>query len=136
MRAVGWGALIMGCIIMSIYGLAMILMRPLLLEVYGVAGTGTAALASTLLIFAAVWAPFDGVQVVAAYLLRSVNCAAWASWSVFVVYWLITLPLALLLAFPVGLGAAGIWIALAAGLILVALAMTWKFRRATTRPDF
>jgi MATE family multidrug resistance protein len=109
---------------------------------YGVAGTETAALASTLLIFAAVWAPFDGVQVVAAYLLRSVNRAAWASWSVFIVYWLFCLPLALALAFPAGfrlfgipagffgLGAAGIWIALATGLVLVSLVMAWKFRQA------
>jgi MATE family multidrug resistance protein len=126
---------------MAVYGLGMILLRPLLMQTYGVAGTETAALASTLLIFAAVWAPFDGVQVVAAYLLRSVNRAAWASWSVFIVYWLFCLPLALALAFPAGfrlfgfpvgvwgLGAVGIWIALATGLILVSLAMAWKFRR-------
>jgi MATE family multidrug resistance protein len=120
----------------------MILLRPLLMETYGVAGTETAALASSLLIFAAIWAPFDGVQVVAAYLLRSVNRAAWASWSVFIVYWLFCLPLALALAFPAGfqlfglpvglwgMGASGIWIALATGLILVSLVMGWKFRRS------
>ena len=140
-QAVGLGAPILGGLIMAVYGLGMILLRPLLMQTYGVAGTETAALASTLLIFAAVWAPFDGVQVVAAYLLRSVNRAAWASWSVFVVYWLFCLPLALALAFPAGfrlfglpvgvwgLGAAGIWVALATGLILVSLAMAWKFRR-------
>jgi Na+-driven multidrug efflux pump len=50
--------------------------------------------------------------------------------------------LALALAFPVGfrlfgipvgffgLGAVGIWISLATGLVLVSLAMAWKFRRA------
>jgi MATE family multidrug resistance protein len=141
-QAVGLGALILGGLIMLAYGLGLVLLRPLLLQTYGVAGTETAMLASTLLIFAAVWAPFDGVQVVAAYLLRSVNCAAWASWSVFTVYWLFCLPLALALAFPFGfrlfglpvgvwgLGAVGIWISLASGLVLVALAMTWKFRRA------
>lgn len=140
-QAVGLGALILGGLIMAVYGLGMILLRPVLMQTYGVAGTETAALASTLLIFAAVWAPFDGVQVVAAYLLRSVNRAAWASWSVFIVYWLFCLPLALALAFPAGfrlfglpvgvwgLGAVGIWIALATGLILVSLAMAWKFRR-------
>ncbi len=54
---------------------------------------------------------------------------------------LFCLPLALALAFPAGfrlfglpvgvwgLGAAGIWVALATGLILVSLAMAWKFRR-------
>jgi len=142
-RAVGFGALLLGGVMMAAYGLAMILLRPLLMETYGVAGTETAALASSLLVFAAVWAPFDGVQVVAAHLLRSVDRAAWASWSVFIVYWLICLPLALALAFPPGfrvlgltvgrwgMGAAGIWVALATGLMLVALAMAWKFRQAT-----
>ena len=141
-QAVGLGALILGGVMMGAYGLAMILLRPLLMETYGVAGTETAALASSLLIFAAIWAPFDGVQVVAAYLLRSVNRAAWASWSVFIVYWLFCLPLALALAFPPGfrlfglpvgrwgMGASGIWIALATGLILVSLVMGWKFRRS------
>jgi MATE family multidrug resistance protein len=140
-QAVGLGAMMLGGVMMGAYGLAMILLRPLLMETYGVAGTETAVLASSLLIFAAIWAPFDGVQVVAAYLLRSVNRAAWASWSVFIVYWLFCLPLALALAFPAGfrlftlpvgrwgLGAAGIWIALATGLILVSLVMGWKFRR-------
>ena len=141
-QAVGLGAMILGGVMMGAYGLAMILLRPLLMETYGVAGTETAALASSLLIFAAIWAPFDGVQVVAAYLLRSVNRAAWASWSVFIVYWLFCLPLALALAFPAGfrlfglpvgrwgLGASGIWISLATGLILVSLVMGWKFRRS------
>ena len=129
-RAVGYGALILGGVIMSVYGLAMVLLRPAILSLYGVAGTDAAALAGTLLVFAAVWAPFDGVQIVAANLLRSVDCAAWASWSVFLVYWTITLPLALVLAFPLKMGAVGIWIALATGLMLVALAMTWKFCQA------
>ena len=140
-QAIGIGALILGGLIMGIYGIAMVFLRPLLMETYGVAGTDTALLASTLLIFAAIWAPFDGVQVVAAYLLRSVNQAAWASWSVFTVYWLFCLPLALALAFPrgftlwglpvgyFGFGAQGIWISLAIGLVLVSLAMAWKFRQ-------
>jgi MATE family multidrug resistance protein len=140
-QAIGHGALILGGLIMSLYGLVMVLTRPWLMQAYGVAGTEIATVASALLVFAALWAPFDGLQVVAAYLLRSVNCAAWASWSVFVVYWLFCLPFSLALAFPrgftlfgvpvgwYGLGPSGIWISLATGLMLVALAMTWKFRQ-------
>ncbi len=135
-RAVGWGALILGGLMMTFYGAAMVLLRPWLLGLYDVAGTATGQLATALLIWAALWAPFDGVQVVAAHLLRSVDQASWASWGVAIVYWVVTLPLALLLAFPLGLGAEGIWIALAAGLMLVALALGWKFRRATRHiPD-
>jgi len=140
-QAIGHGALILGGLIMSLYGLVMVLTRPWLMQTYGVAGTEIATVASALLVFAALWAPFDGLQVVAAYLLRSVNCAALASWSVFVVYWLFCLPFSLALAFPrgftlfgvpvgwYGLGPSGIWISLATGLMLVALAMTWKFRQ-------
>jgi MATE family multidrug resistance protein len=122
-QAVGLGAMILGGVMMGAYGLAMILLRPLLMETYGVAGTETAALASSLLIFAAIWAPFDGVQVVAAYLLRSVNRALALAFP----------PGFRLFGLPVGrwdLGAAGIWIALATGLVLVSLVMGWKFRRS------
>ena len=141
-QAIGQGALLLGGLIMSAYGLIMVLCRPWLMQTYGVAGTEIATVASTLLIFAALWAPFDGLQVVAAHLLRSVNQAAWASWSVFLVYWLFCLPLSLALAFPAGyrlcglpigvwgLGATGIWISLATGLMVVAVAMTWRFRQA------
>jgi MATE family multidrug resistance protein len=140
-QAIGQGALLLGGLIMSAYGLIMVLCRPWLMQTYGVAGTDIATVASTLLIFAALWAPFDGLQVVAAYLLRSVNQAAWASWSVFLTYWLFCLPLSLALAFPAGFrlfglpvgvwgfGATGIWISLATGLMVVAVAMTWRFRR-------
>jgi MATE family multidrug resistance protein len=130
-RAVGWGALIAGGLMMAFYGVAMIALRPWFLGFYDVAGTGTGDLAAALLVWAALWAPFDGVQVVAAHLLRSIDRAAWASWGVAIVYWVVTLPLALLLAFPFGLGAEGIWIALASGLMLVAVALGWKFRSAT-----
>jgi len=142
-QAIGGGALLLGGAMMAVYGLAMILLRPLLMQAYGVAGMKkTAELASSLLVFAAIWAPFDGVQVVAAYLLRAVNLAAWASWSVFLVYWLFCFPLALALAFPASLqvwglpvgvwnlGAVGIWISLATGLVLVSVAMAWRFHRA------
>jgi len=141
-QAIGQGALLLGGLIMSAYGLIMVLCRPWLMQTYGVAETEIATVASTLLIFAALWAPFDGLQVVAAHLLRSVNQAAWASWSVFLVYWLFCLPLSLALAFPAGyrlcglpigvwgLGATGIWISLATGLMVVAVAMTWRFRQA------
>ncbi len=130
-RAIGVGSLIIAGSIMGIYGLLMVLFRPELLAVYEVAGTRVGDLASTLLIFAALWAPFDGIQVVSAHLLRSVNFAAWASWAAAACYWGVALPLCLILAFPLGYGAEGIWAALALSLGFAALAMGWKFLRAT-----
>jgi MATE family multidrug resistance protein len=45
-------------------------------------------------------------------------------------YWVIGLPLGVVLAFPLGLGGNGIWIGLAAGLAVVAVLMTvrWTMR--------
>ena len=129
-RAVGYGALILGALIMSCYGLIIFFGRPLFLTLFGVSGTDTGTLAATLIIFATAWAPFDGVQVIAAYLLRSVTCAAWASWAVFLIYWFFSLPMALVGAFVFHWGAIGIWVGLISGLILVALALSWKFWQA------
>lgn len=130
-RAIGLGALLIAGVVMGLYGLAMVMLRPELLAIYEVAGTRTGDLAFTLLLFAAVWAPFDGVQVVSAHLLRSINLAAWASWAAAACYWGVALPLCLIFAFPLGQGALGIWAALALSLAFAAVAMGGKFARAT-----
>ncbi len=130
-RAIGLGSLLIAGTVMGLYGLAMVMFRPELLAIYEVAGTRTGDLAALLLIFAAVWAPFDGIQVVAAHLLRSINLAAWASWAAAACYWGVALPLCLVLAFPLGQGAEGIWAALALSLAFAAIVMGGKFVRAT-----
>ncbi len=130
-RAIGLGALLIAGVCMAAYGLGLVLLREPLLALYAVAGTPTGVLAAALLIAAALWAPFDALQVVAAHLLRSINYAAWASWAAALAYWGIALPLALVLAFPLGLGAVGIWIALALSLAFAAIVLSVKFFRAT-----
>lgn len=137
-RAIGLGALLLGGIFMALYGLTLILLREPLLALYHVSGTPTGMLAATLLVAAALWAPFDALQVVAAHLLRSINYASWASWAAATAYWGIALPLALILAFPLGYGAVGIWVALALSLAFAALVLSLKFLRATRQgaPDW
>jgi multidrug resistance protein, MATE family len=44
-------------------------------------------------------------------------------------YWGVGLPLGALLAFKVGMGGQGIWLGLAAGLGIVAVMMTLRWRR-------
>jgi len=130
-RAIGIGALALGGAALGLYALLLIGLRGPLLGIYHVAGTPTGELAASLLVFAALWAPFDALQVVAAHLLRAINLAAWASGAAALAYWGIALPLALVLAFPAGLGAVGIWIGLALSLGFAALALAGKFLRAT-----
>ena len=117
--------------VMGAYALALFFFRDPLLALYDVRATPTGDLAAALLVWAALWAPFDALQVVAAHLLRAINLAAWASWVAAAAYWGIALPICLILAFPLGLGAVGIWVGLAASLGFAAVALVGKFVRAT-----
>jgi len=130
-RAIGLGSLALAAAVMGAYALALFAFRDPLLVLYDVRATPTGDLAAALLVWAALWAPFDALQVVAAHLLRAINLAAWASWVAAAAYWGIALPVCLILAFPLGLGAVGIWIGLAFSLGFAALALVGKFLRAT-----
>ena len=59
--------------------------------------------------------------------LRGLQDVKVPSILIFVAYWIIALPLGYILAFPLGLGANGIWIGLLIGLTLTASAMVFRF---------
>ncbi|PGH37532.1 MAG: MATE family efflux transporter, partial [Candidatus Nephrothrix sp. EaCA] len=46
---------------------------------------------------------------------------------IFIAYWVLSLPIGYLLGFAFGMGVAGIWIALLAGLTLTAIFLLWRF---------
>lgn len=84
-------------------------------------------LASKLLIIAAMFQLFDGIQVVAIGALRGLEDVKYPTIITLVGYWLIALPLAYLLAFTLKMETIGIWIALLASLIFVAVGLFWRF---------
>ena len=84
-------------------------------------------LASKLLIIAAMFQLFDGIQVVAIGALRGLEDVKYPTIITLVGYWLIALPLAYLLAFTFKLETVGIWIALLTALAFVAVALFWRF---------
>ena len=89
-----------------------------------------AALAVTFLAFAALFQLADAAQVVGAGMLRGLHDTRIPMLIAAFGYWGIGMPLAVLLAFPLGLEGTGIWIALAASLAIVAVMMTarWTMR--------
>jgi multidrug resistance protein, MATE family len=93
-----------------------------------------AAGAATLLVIAGVYQLADGVQVVAAGALRGLKDTRVPMLLAAVGYWAIGLPVGLLLGFPLGLGATGIWIGLATGLAVVAAFMLARWRRFAAAP--
>lgn len=80
-----------------------------------------------LLLVAAIFQLFDGVQAVTTGALRGLGNTHTPMVVNFVGHWIIGLPLAYALAFSYGLGALGLWIGLAAGLIVtgVTLLAVW-----------
>jgi MATE family multidrug resistance protein len=87
-------------------------------------------LAVTFLAFAALFQLADGAQVVGSGMLRGLHDTRVPMVFAALGYWGIGLPLGIVLAFPLGMQGAGIWMGLAAGLAVVAVLMTgrWAMR--------
>jgi MATE family multidrug resistance protein len=84
-------------------------------------------LAATLLVVAAIFQCFDGVQVVAAGALRGLSDVTVPLLSCILAYWLLFLPFAYLAAFRWGYGPVGIWAGLAGTLALEAFLLVGRF---------
>lgn len=89
--------------------------------------SATVELARSLLLIGIVLQFFDAAQNIGTGLLRGLQ-ATNAGFRLSVVgYWIVGLPTALLLAYPAGLGAAGVWWGLTAGLAATAALMLRKY---------
>ncbi|MEA2604650.1 MAG: multidrug resistance protein family [Acidobacteriota bacterium] len=97
------------------------------------------AMAATLLPIAAVFQVFDGVQVVAAGVLRGAADTTFSAGIALVGFWLLGLPAGWALAFPGGLGPRGLWWGLTVGLIAVAVLflarIAFRFRHEIRRVE-
>lgn len=89
------------------------------------------AMAVSFLSIAAVFQLFDGVQVTAVGALRGLKDTRVPALYTLVSYWLVGMPLGLLLAFRMGVGARGLWFGMVAGLATSAVLMTTRFARRT-----
>ena len=86
-----------------------------------------AALVSVLLVIAAIFQVFDGLQAIASHALRGLKDAAMPLVIAGIGYWIIGFGAAYVLAFPLGLRAAGLWAGLAIGLIFTGSLLAWRF---------
>jgi MATE family multidrug resistance protein len=88
-------------------------------------------IAVQLLAIAALFQLVDGVQVIAAACLRGITDVKVPAAITFVAYWVVALPLGYALGVRGPLGAVGMWIGIASGLTLAAVALAWRFTRLT-----
>lgn len=130
LRPIGFGALALGGLLAGVF------MIVYLLAGHAVAGWfvpdgRVVALASRLLVIAALFQFFDGSQVIGAAILRGLSDVKLPAVITFVAYWVIAIPGGYLLGARGPFGATGIWAGLAAGLAFAALFLGLRFARMT-----
>jgi MATE family multidrug resistance protein len=86
-------------------------------------------LAAQLLLVGAVFQMADGVQVIAAQLLRGISDVKVPTAITLLAYWGIALPLGYVIGVRGGGGAVGVWIGIASGLGFAAVFLTVRFLR-------
>ena len=87
----------------------------------------TLAAAVPLLMIAAAFNLFDGVQAIAAGNLRGLKDTRAPMLIAIGSYWGLGMPLAYVFAFKMGLATPGIWLGLAFGLLATAVLLNWRF---------
>jgi MATE family multidrug resistance protein len=133
----GWTAILLSTVFMGPMAALMLLipgrLAGLFLDPAAPGAPETAALATTLLLFAGLFQLSDGLQVVGAGALRGLHDTRAPMLIAALGYWALGYTAALALGFPLGFGPAGIWAGLAIGLAGVALAMIWRWARLSRR---
>ena len=86
------------------------------------------ALASELLLWAAVFQLFDGLQVVIIGALRGMQDVNFTAYITFIAYWLVGFPVCYYLGLHTALASQGIWIGLTLGLTVSALLLYLRFK--------
>lgn len=90
-------------------------------------------LAGYLLILSAIFQVPDTIQVNSSGLLRGIKDVKVPSFIVAMAYWVIGIPLGILLAFKFNMGAQGIWVGLIIGLTISSIFLTRRFQRTVKR---
>jgi MATE family multidrug resistance protein len=129
-RRAGWSAITLGALFMTCSGLVFVSIPTFIARLFSpdplVIQTG-----AKLLLVAAAFQLFDGLQTVTTGALRGAGDTKSPMLANFIAYWLIGLPAGYVLCFKFGWGALGIWFGLCGGLIIIGLALllTWNRRK-------
>jgi MATE family multidrug resistance protein len=131
-RKAGFTGIALGASIMSLAGLIFILFNNFLPTLY-INDEAVISIASRLIIIAALFQLSDGTQAVGIGVLRGLTDVKGPTIITFVAYWIISLPLAYILAFNFNLGVDGVWIGLLIGLTVSAILLTFRFNHKSKR---
>lgn len=124
----GWTALALGVGFMAVSALTFVAVPRPLFHLFTF-NEHVVSLGARLLLVAAMFQIFDGLQGVATGVLRGLGDTRTPMLTNLVGHWLLGLPLGYALCFGWGLGVIGLWLGLSLGLIVVALVLVVAWRR-------
>jgi len=129
-RRAGVSALLLAVGFMSCCGILFYFSNHLLPELY-IHNPEVETIAATLILIAAFFQIFDGVQCVGLGILRGISDVKFPTAVTFIAYWIVGIPFGAFLAFQKNLNVQGIWIGLSFGLATSALLLAWRFLSKT-----
>jgi multidrug resistance protein, MATE family len=127
-RRAGWIALAMGAGFMSVIAFAFVAVPRPLIALY-TRDAAVVRLGVPLFLLAAVFAVFDGIQIVASGALRGQGLTRVPMLANLFGYWAVGVPLGAALCFRFHLGVFGVWIGLTTALILISVVLFFYWRR-------
>jgi len=111
---------------MAVVGLLLFVLRHVLASIFS-ADPSVVEIAESLLVIAALFQLIDGIQVTVIGALRGMEDVKIPMLVAYGSYWGVAIPLGFVLGFVWKLNAPGIWIGLASGILVVALANSCRF---------
>lgn len=126
--AAGWTAIMLGTGFMLASGLAFVLMPGRLIALFS-RDPDVLRVGTSLLLLAAVFQLFDGIQGVTTGTLRGLGDTRTPMIVNLLAHWLLGLPIGYTLCFILGWGVYGLWVGLSLGLIIVGVILLWVWTR-------
>lgn len=126
-KRAGLSGFLLVAVIMFCYGVMFLFLNHLLPSFFS-QKKAVVDLSAELLLVAALFQLFDGVQCTGLGILRGLSDIRIPTFLALTAYWLVALPLAYTLGFVANLGIYGIWFGLSAGLIFSAITLFARFR--------
>lgn len=131
-RTIGKSSIWLSAAFMALCGIVFVLGRYYFPSLY-IQDQEVIHITAQLLIIAALFQIADGIQAVGVGICRGLEDVKRPTLYVLIAYWVIALPLGSLFAFVFDWGVVGLWSALALGLLLSAILLTYRFFRQIDR---
>lgn len=122
--AAGWTAILLAVAFMTVSGLAFATMPRQLIALFST-DASVLRVGTALLLIAAVFQLFDGIQGVITGTLRGLGNTSTAMRVNLIAHWLLGLPTSYVLCFVIGWGVYGLWVGLSLGLIVTGIVLLW-----------